>query len=43
MENSISWLAYLIPISLVSGFLLFPLLAWLGKRDESKHIKRGHH
>jgi nitrogen fixation-related uncharacterized protein len=31
MDHQMDTYAYLIPISLVSGFILFPLLYWLAK------------
>ncbi len=40
MQNTPSWLAYLIPLALISGFLLFPLLIWLGKKDERHNPKK---
>jgi len=29
-------IGYLIPIALLSGFILFPVLIWLGNQDETK-------
>ena len=39
MEQSSELLGYLIPLSLVSGFILFPVLLWLGKQDETQKEK----
>lgn len=36
MDHQSSVIGYLIPLSLILGFLLFPVLTWLGKRDERK-------
>ncbi len=37
MEQTSELLGYLIPLSLIAGFALFPLLLWLGKRDETQN------
>lgn len=36
MEQSSEFIGYLIPLALISGFVLFPALLWLGKQDETK-------
>lgn len=36
MQNINELLGYLIPISLIAGFILFPALIWLSKADETK-------
>lgn len=39
MEQSTALMGYLIPLSLVAAFVLFPVLLWLGKQDETKKEK----
>ena len=40
MEQTSDLLGYLIPLALISGFVLFPVLLWLGKQDETKKKHR---
>ena len=39
MEQHSELIGYLIPLALISGFILFPALLWLGKQDETKNKK----
>lgn len=36
MQHYNELIGYLIPLSLIAGFILFPALLWLSKSDETK-------